>query len=668
MISINTNPSVLTIQRNISKSSNALYKALERMSTGYKINSAKDDAAGLYVATKLNTQIRGLMQAKINTENGMVLINTAADALSNMQNILNRLRDLAVQSSNGIYDNESRNAMQAEADSLVEELYRIKNSTQYNGMCIFEDTAATAAKMSDKIFTNLNKNAKASDTPDFINKVTSVNEAPDGYIGIYTAEDLSNINNTGNYILMNDIDLSGFGNWKPIEEFSGILDGNGYKISNLTIKDDSDKSKSEIGLFKNLKGAEIKNLGITDANINIKNADNVGILAGYTEDAEVTNCYATGVINNESVNGSANNSIGGLLGQLYKNTTVKMSYSNANVKATNSYYVGGLIGSSISYTNKITNSCASGNVEGNDMVGGFSGSVYNSTNCFATGNVKGNTRVGGFTGILNYGSNIYATGTVTGIDQVGGIAGQTSGSAYYMYFSGKVSGVSKVGGIMGYCYGNAYYALWDKEKSGIDVIAGDDPYGYEPGGKGLTTAEMKDASKYKDEGFDTTIWDLSSAPPTFLWAKNFNLPDAYDPNKTEPPESFGGNIRLQIGADDSDYSFIMLDTTFEMNTLNIDFSTAETSIAAIEAIDELIEKINTKNSYFGAVSNRLNSVISLQISSITNYTAARSTIMDADIAEETAIFVKNRILQQTASALLSQAQNAQRYIIQMIIK
>ena len=668
MISINTNPSVLTIQRNISKSSNALYKALERMSTGYKINSAKDDAAGLYVATKLNTQIRVLMQAKINTENGMVLINTAADALSNMQNILNRLRDLAVQSSNGIYDNESRNAMQAEADSLVEELYRIKNSTQFNGMCIFEDTAATAAKMSDKIFTNLNKNAKASDTPDFINKVTSVNEAPDGYIGIYTAEDLSNINNTGNYILMNDIDLSGFGNWKPIEEFSGILDGNGYKISNLTIKDDSDKSKSEIGLFKNLKGAEIKNLGITDANINIKNADNVGILAGYTEDAEVTNCYATGVINNESVNGSANNSIGGLLGQLYKNTTVKMSYSNANVKATNSYYVGGLIGSSISYTNKITNSCASGNVEGNDMVGGFSGSVYNSTNCFATGNVKGNTRVGGFTGILNYGSNIYATGTVTGIDQVGGIAGQTSGSAYYMYFSGKVSGVSKVGGIMGYCYGNAYYALWDKEKSGIDVIAGDDPYGYEPGGKGLTTAEMKDASKYKDEGFDTTIWDLSSAPPTFLWAKNFNLPDAYDPNKTEPPESFGGNIRLQIGADDSDYSFIMLDTTFEMNTLNIDFSTAETSIAAIEAIDELIEKINTKNSYFGAVSNRLNSVISLQISSITNYTAARSTIMDADIAEETAIFVKNRILQQTASALLSQAQNAQRYIIQMIIK
>ena len=117
------------------------------MSTGYKINSAKDDAAGLYVATKLNTQIRGLMQAKINTENGMVLINTAADALSNMQNILNRLRDLAVQSSNGIYDNESRNAMQAEADSLVEELYRIKNSTQFNGMCIFEDTAATAAKM-----------------------------------------------------------------------------------------------------------------------------------------------------------------------------------------------------------------------------------------------------------------------------------------------------------------------------------------------------------------------------------------------------------------------------------------------------------------------------------------------------------------------------------------
>ena len=137
MLSVNFNPSVLSSQRNIETASNALNTALGRMSTGFKINSAKDDAAGLFVATSLNSQLRGLKQAIKNINDGISLLNTADGALDNMTDLLSRIRDLAVQGANGVYDDLSRDAMQMEADSLIEELFQIKDCTLFNGIKIF---------------------------------------------------------------------------------------------------------------------------------------------------------------------------------------------------------------------------------------------------------------------------------------------------------------------------------------------------------------------------------------------------------------------------------------------------------------------------------------------------------------------------------------------------
>ena len=122
MLSINFNRSVLCAQNNLNNATSSLSKALNRMSTGFKINSAADDAAGMFVATNLNTQIRGLQQAQKNVNDGMSLINMADGVLTDMQTLLNRMRDLAVQGANGIYSDESRNAMQSEADALTEEI------------------------------------------------------------------------------------------------------------------------------------------------------------------------------------------------------------------------------------------------------------------------------------------------------------------------------------------------------------------------------------------------------------------------------------------------------------------------------------------------------------------------------------------------------------------
>ena len=143
MISTNYNPSVLTTQRNLNLASFSLNTALERMSTGYKVNSAADDAAGMFVASNLNANIRRLKQAQKNAQYGISLLNTAEGSLSNMTNILNRLRDLAVQGANGVYDENSLDAMQNEADSLIAQLKQIQQGTLFNGRNIFGSANAT---------------------------------------------------------------------------------------------------------------------------------------------------------------------------------------------------------------------------------------------------------------------------------------------------------------------------------------------------------------------------------------------------------------------------------------------------------------------------------------------------------------------------------------------
>ena len=147
MISVNFNPSVLTTQRNLNNSTNSLNTALERMSTGYKVNCAADDTAGMFVSSRLNAALRGLTQAKKNVTDGISLINTADGALSNMSDLLNRMRDLAVQGANGVYDNGSLGAMQDEADALLAQLRQVRDGASFNGRSIFGSTTASTLSL-----------------------------------------------------------------------------------------------------------------------------------------------------------------------------------------------------------------------------------------------------------------------------------------------------------------------------------------------------------------------------------------------------------------------------------------------------------------------------------------------------------------------------------------
>jgi len=141
---INTNIMSLNSQRSLNTSQEALQVSLQRLSSGLRINSAKDDAAGLAISERFTSQIRGLGQAVRNANDGISLAQTAEGALSESGNILQRVRELAVQSANATNSSSDRQALQAEVGQLVQELDRIAKNTEFNGRKLLDGTFGTA--------------------------------------------------------------------------------------------------------------------------------------------------------------------------------------------------------------------------------------------------------------------------------------------------------------------------------------------------------------------------------------------------------------------------------------------------------------------------------------------------------------------------------------------
>ena len=130
---VNTNTSSINAQRNLNKSTNALQSSYTKLASGNRINSAKDDAAGLQIADRMTSQINGLTQGNRNANDGISLCQTAEGALDEVTSMLQRMRTLAIQSANGTNSSDERDAINAEAKQLQEEITRIGTDTSFGG-------------------------------------------------------------------------------------------------------------------------------------------------------------------------------------------------------------------------------------------------------------------------------------------------------------------------------------------------------------------------------------------------------------------------------------------------------------------------------------------------------------------------------------------------------
>ncbi|KGY13840.1 flagellin [Vibrio tubiashii] len=144
-ITVNTNVSAMTAQRHLSNATEMLNQSLERLSSGYRINSAKDDAAGLQISNRLESQMRGLDVAVRNANDGISIMQTAEGAMSETTNLLQRMRDLSLQSANGSNSRAERTALQEEMTALNDELNRIAETTSFGGRKLLNGSFASSS-------------------------------------------------------------------------------------------------------------------------------------------------------------------------------------------------------------------------------------------------------------------------------------------------------------------------------------------------------------------------------------------------------------------------------------------------------------------------------------------------------------------------------------------
>ncbi|MEE1672885.1 flagellin [Agarivorans aestuarii] len=135
---VNTNVSSINAQRQLYNSGNGLDTAFERLSSGFRINSAKDDAAGLQISNRFTTQIQGLDRAVMNAQDGISVAQTAEGAMDEVTNMLQRMRVLAIQSQDGVNNTDDRNALQAEVSQLKAEISRVGTTTKFGGINLLD--------------------------------------------------------------------------------------------------------------------------------------------------------------------------------------------------------------------------------------------------------------------------------------------------------------------------------------------------------------------------------------------------------------------------------------------------------------------------------------------------------------------------------------------------
>ena len=153
-LTVNTNTASLNVQKNLNRASDALSTSMTRLSSGLKINSAKDDAAGLQIATRMTSQLRGQNMAIKNANDGISMAQTAEGALQESSNILQRMRELSVQARNGSNSTEDQTALNTEFQEMSKELTRIATATNLNGINLLDGSAGTTGQVLIQVGSN----------------------------------------------------------------------------------------------------------------------------------------------------------------------------------------------------------------------------------------------------------------------------------------------------------------------------------------------------------------------------------------------------------------------------------------------------------------------------------------------------------------------------------
>ena len=684
---INTNITSMIGQQNLNKSQNALQTSMERLSSGLRINSAKDDAAGQAIANRMSSQITGLAQAQRNANDGISVAQTAEGALNQINDNLQRVRELAVQAENGTNSAEDRQSIQNEIDQRLNEINRISEETNFNGTKVLQSDGdmriQVGANDGEVISVGLKEiNVKTLGLEGF--NVTGKGEVANtaATLDSLTLAGAERVGNTNEYELKTDNNLASAANVLA----SVTTEGSAITVGDATYTVNADGNFEQSQTFALGSGADAIAAAMTPATAGETVEADVEIGGETTRiaiasDGKITSASSGNTLYLDSTGNLTENAAGSPPAATIDN----LSRSLANQA-----------GSTIEFDNgtKFENggiAAAGSEITDGDVALDAAALQANldalsvaSTAPAEYGTLSVSLDGGAATTVyIDENGNLFTdnNGTDTAFD----VADSAALSAAVAAGTASVEVVSEGAGGDATNVGNTYSANYEVSLSGQEV----------------TTAQINDAMKAESASSNPTYnltVNVEDEDGNLLGDQTINLEfnngalvsegiefGALNNGLTAANQLGQASETVRVSADDG--SLTSAETTdvsyFVQENGNVtndsgqrifqdadgNFTTDETTAAERSSLGELdsaLSEVDALRSDLGAIQNRLESAIENLGTTQTNLSAARSRIEDADYAVEVANMTRAQILQQAGTSVLAQANQIPQNVLSLL--
>lgn len=613
---INTNISSLNAQHNLSKSQSALTTSMQRLSTGLRINSAKDDAAGMAIASRMTSQINGLDVATRNANDGISLTQTAEGGLSSASDILQRMRDLAVQSSNGSNSDEDRASIQTEVGQLKDEIDRISKSTNFNGINLLDGSFSA---QSFQVGANNNANDRI--------QVKEIANLSTDKLGTGT---------TGSSTLTSGMTTAALA--------AGDLTLNGASVGPSVAGTQAGQSASSAYATAQAINAAASQSGVT-ATANAAVASSITVKGAVITDANAKDIAA----NSFSINGVSIGAISAGKAADLDPATIPPVAGGPSAGVAQGANAAEAI-------NKVADQTGvRATVDDKGQVS------LTSTNGKAISiKLEGKTDAAAATALLN-GTGLVGTADGTGGGLTKAVA-PTASATGYDAGSFKINGV-EIGKIAGAtddtAQGANVAAAINKISGKTGVTATADSV------TGALTLKAADGRDIKlEDGKDSAGAAVTALAATGIATQTISGTVTLSSSSTNGIV-VGGSADKNAGLEA--YRGLKAADTKSTNSLaSVDVSTSTGAQAAIDTIDNALKSVNTARASMGAYQNRFSAVVSNLQTTSENMTSSRSRIQDADFATETANMTRGQILQQAGTSMLAQANSLPNGVLSLL--
>jgi len=711
---INSNIQSLSSQNNLAKAQSSQSEAMDRLSSGKRINSAADDAAGLSISTKMTSQIKGLNQAMRNANDGVSMIQTAEGALDQSQNILQRMRELAVQSSNGTYQDGNRDTMNAEVEQLKAELDRIGESTSFNGIDLLSgEQGSVSIQVGDQAGQSIDVNLATVSTDS---------------LGVSAAGGVS-AQGTDNAITAGDLKINGVDINASLASDDTASTANA-ETSAIAKAAAINKHSAETGVTAQANENVVNGAAMTanagdDGDVVI---NGITVAAGFTTAVDNTQTRAALVekINEQSeLTGVTAEDTGDdtqgikLTATDGRNITVDITGGAGNLTSANTGLTSGTFEAGFTLvadagTKEIKIEGGDGSVTGQNLSDvGLTEGTYTAGEVSVAGTQTTTAAAAAPTNVLDEGDMVINGVTIAAakasddkasIQTAAGNSGDKAASGIALAaainksaeFTGVTATVNET-----VATGNTTGATNVAGKS-LDLTIN---------GQSVTLTVGATAEESRANAVDQinsmsektgVIAEDNGTSLTLTAADGRNITAAADNTGAALLADFGLNGAAGVNAGAvTDAHMITTSSNVTLNSASeitvdagsngnaaleqlgfragsygngadgqyikdIDISTVDGATKAIDAIDNALDQVSAARSEFGAVQNRLDFTVDNLSNTVENTTAARSRIEDTDYAAESANLSRAQVLQQASQTMLAQANSAPQQVLSLL--